>query len=76
MVSKILNLYLFIYLNFFHVFLKWQLVLVGITKLTKHLRNKTMQWIIFGEFKFGWLLLFEDVINKEKVVYDNLEVGK
>ncbi len=34
-----------------------------------------MQQIIFGEFRFGWLLPFENVINKEKVVYDNIEVG-
>jgi hypothetical protein len=44
-------------------------------QIDKHLHNRATQWIIFGGFKFGWLLPFEEAMNKEKVVYDNIEVG-
>jgi hypothetical protein len=32
-----------------------------------------MQWIIFGEFKFGCLLHFVEAFDKEKVVYEKIK---
>jgi hypothetical protein len=31
-----------------------------------------MQWIIFGEFKFGCLLRFVEAFNEEKVAYEKI----
>lgn len=35
-----------------------------------------MQWIIFGEFKFGCLLRFVEVFDEEKVAYEKIKIGE
>ncbi len=42
--------------------------------INEHLRDKTMQQIIFSEFKCGHLLHFEEVFDEEKVVYDKIKI--
>ncbi len=44
-------------------------------QIDKHLHNRTMQWIIFGEFIFGQLLHFEEAFSKKKATYEKTKVG-
>jgi hypothetical protein len=42
--------------------------------IDKHLHDKMMKWIAFGEIRSSRLLCFEEAFNEEKVTYDKINV--
>ncbi len=75
MASKFMNLFLKNYLNLFDFFEVAITCFYKYNQIDKHLRNRMMEWIIFGECRFSQLLCFEETFNEEKGVYEKTKVG-
>ncbi len=61
-------------LNFVYFFLKWVVFLCRYNQIDKHLHDKMMQQIIFGEIRPSQLLCFEEVFSEEKATYEKVKV--
>jgi len=48
-------------------FLKWVVFLCKYNKINKHLCDRVMQWIIYGEIRYGWLVAISKKLSTRKM---------